>query len=115
MAVWSPEPEGLYARGPHVIRAAVLALVLVACGSKSSPTVQSGSGPAARDPATLCTSTGGTIGSATCCKMTGDFPDLTKIGPCGCAPNYSHTVEVCDCPGNEQFSRSAGCRSSARL
>jgi|GEM_PF-2412084 len=44
-----------------------------------------------------CLDSGGTISTALCCKSTGDFPDDCAIGACGCAPEYSHQVKVCDC------------------
>jgi cysteine-rich repeat protein len=44
-----------------------------------------------------CIDSGGTIGSATCCLSAGDFPDTCAIGACGCPPDGSHEVAVCDC------------------
>jgi hypothetical protein len=51
-------------------------------------------------PEQACLDSGGTVGSAMCCLSTGDFPDTCAIGACGCPPNASHEVAVCDCgPG----------------
>jgi hypothetical protein len=48
-----------------------------------------------------CIESGGTVTTAMCCKSTGDFPDTCLIGACGCAPDQSHEVRVCDCgPGS---------------
>lgn len=38
-----------------------------------------------------------------CCKATSDFPNLCLIGPCGCSPENSHQVKVCDCGPNKCF------------
>jgi hypothetical protein len=48
-------------------------------------------------PGRACLDSGGTVGSATCCLSTDDFPDTCAIGACGCQPNASHEVAVCDC------------------
>lgn len=47
-----------------------------------------------------CSDSGGTVSTSTCCKATSDFPNLCLIGPCGCAPEHSHEVKICDC-GND--------------
>ncbi len=44
-----------------------------------------------------CLDSGGTVSTALCCQSTGDFPDDCAIGACGCAPEYSHQVKVCNC------------------
>jgi hypothetical protein len=44
-----------------------------------------------------CISSGGTVKTSSCCQSAGDFPNTCLIGACGCAPNYSHNVKVCDC------------------
>ena len=64
---------------------------------------------AADGPAALCTSTGGTVSTATCCQATGDFPDLCSVGACGCPPQSSHSVAVCACAGG-CFDPAVGCR-----
>ena len=105
-----------------MLRALLLAGLLVAplgACSKHAPTeptpAPSGSGSAAApagsgDAAALCASTGGSIGNASCCGAVGDFPDMTGVGACGCAPNNSHTVKICDCPAGKRFSATAGCQ-----
>lgn len=60
--------------------------------------------------ATLCTSTGGQVGSALCCLSTSDFPETLLEGPCGCSPDNSHTVATCSCPSGGSFDRTRGCR-----
>jgi len=44
-----------------------------------------------------CVAAGGTVSTASCCEQTSDFPNTCSIGACGCAPEYSHEVKVCDC------------------
>ena len=57
----------------------------------------------------LCTASGGTVTTASCC-MNGvaSFPDTCSIGSCGCPPASSHTIATCDCPGG-CFSPGVGC------
>jgi hypothetical protein len=62
---------------------------------------------AAASPDTGCLATGGTIGKANCCRSSGDFPDSCLIGPCGCAPEYSHEVSICVCPDDMCFDGTA--------
>jgi len=50
------------------------------------------------DPETGCVESGGTVGTALCCGAVSDFPDTCAIGACGCAPEDSHDVMVCNCP-----------------
>ena len=61
------------------------ALVLFGCGEE--------------DPATACEASGGTIETAECCTSAEDFPDTCMDGPCGCAPEDSHEIQICECPG----------------
>ncbi len=44
-----------------------------------------------------CRDSGGTVTSALCCASASDFPNTCLIGACGCAPDASHQVSVCDC------------------
>ncbi|NYZ77474.1 DUF4382 domain-containing protein [Candidatus Micrarchaeota archaeon] len=44
-----------------------------------------------------CVKSGGSVKTALCCKSAGDFPDLCRIGGCGCAPDDSHEIRFCDC------------------
>lgn len=50
-----------------------------------------------------CSLSGGTITTSLCCKATGDFPNTCLIGACGCSPNNSHEVRVCDCGADKCF------------
>jgi len=50
-----------------------------------------------------CLSSGGTVATPLCCKATGDFPNTCLIGACGCSPEYSHQVKVCDCGMDKCF------------
>ena len=44
-----------------------------------------------------CINSGGTVSTSVCCKLSGDFPNSCLIGACGCSPDNSHQVKVCDC------------------
>lgn len=44
-----------------------------------------------------CIDSGGTVTTADCCKLTNDFPNTCLIGACGCSPDNSHEVKICDC------------------
>ncbi|MBZ9569433.1 peptidoglycan-binding protein [Patescibacteria group bacterium] len=44
-----------------------------------------------------CIDSGGTVSTSLCCEATNDFPNLCLVGPCGCAPENSHQVKICDC------------------
>ena len=44
-----------------------------------------------------CEAAGGTTVVWSCCQSVSDFPGLCVIGPCGCAPWFSHEIWVCDC------------------
>jgi hypothetical protein len=44
-----------------------------------------------------CLNSRGTVSTSLCCKSSGDFPNLCLIGACGCSPDNSHRVRVCDC------------------
>jgi len=50
-----------------------------------------------------CIDSGGQVSTSLCCKATGDFPNLCLVGPCGCAPDYSHQVKICDCGPDRCF------------
>jgi hypothetical protein len=58
-----------------------------------------------------CLDSGGTVTSSTCCAGVGDFPNTCLIGACGCAPNASHEVRVCDCGDGRCFD-GASCTGS---
>ncbi len=53
-----------------------------------------------------CVDSGGTISTSLCCKSTGDFPNLCLIGPCGCSPENSHQVKICNCGPDKCFNGS---------
>lgn len=53
---------------------------------------------AAVNNAALCTATGGTIKTQTCCASTTDFPNSCLVGACGCDPATGHDISVCICP-----------------
>lgn len=47
-----------------------------------------------------CLKSGGQLTTSLCCKSTEDYPNLCLVGPCGCSPENSHQVKICDCgPG----------------
>jgi hypothetical protein len=48
-------------------------------------------------PEAKCRLSGGKVTTAMCCESTGDFPDNCAVGACGCAPESSHEVRICDC------------------
>jgi hypothetical protein len=45
----------------------------------------------------LCTASGGTVTNRLCCKSADDFPNTCLIGACGCSPDNSKEIKVCDC------------------
>ncbi|MGB2762314.1 MAG: hypothetical protein WBC21_02095 [Minisyncoccales bacterium] len=53
-----------------------------------------------------CINSGGTVSTSLCCKATSDFPNLCLIGPCGCSPENSHQVKICDCGHDKCFNGS---------
>jgi hypothetical protein len=44
-----------------------------------------------------CEDSGGKIITQSCCKPVADFPNTCLIGACGCSPDNSKEVKVCDC------------------
>jgi hypothetical protein len=54
-----------------------------------------------------CVASGGSVSMAQCCSTAPDFPETCGIGACGCAPQFSHEVSICDCPFGQCFDRSA--------
>jgi len=50
-----------------------------------------------------CLEAGGTVTTASCCESAEDFPGNCAIGACGCAPEYSHSVKICNCGEGKCF------------
>ena len=44
-----------------------------------------------------CIDSGGTVERGMCCLAVSDFPNLCLIGACGCSPEDSHEVKICNC------------------
>jgi len=44
-----------------------------------------------------CIDSGGIVSTALCCSTAPDFPDTCAIGSCGCSPELSRAVSICDC------------------
>jgi len=55
------------------------------------------------DKGQACIDSGGRISISLCCKSTEDYPNLCLIGPCGCLPDNSHQVKICDCGEGKCF------------
>lgn len=59
---------------------------------------------------TLCTSSGGTVTTVSCCASQSSFPDLCRgIGTCSCSPNSSQPTTICECPTGACFMANVGC------
>jgi hypothetical protein len=50
-----------------------------------------------------CVNSGGQVSTALCCETANDFPNSCLIGACGCSPENSHQVKVCDCGEGKCF------------
>lgn len=50
-----------------------------------------------------CIASGGTVTTSMCCGQTTDFPNNCAIGACGCGPDSSHEVQVCNCGTDKCF------------
>jgi hypothetical protein len=50
-----------------------------------------------------CINSGGTVKTSLCCNSASDFPNNCLIGACGCSPENSHEVKVCDCGSDRCF------------
>jgi len=55
------------------------------------------------DKEQACIDSGGAVEAASCCTTTSDFPDLCVVGACGCSPEDSHEVEICNCGEGKCF------------
>lgn len=54
-----------------------------------------------------CIDSGGSVETSLCCESASDFPNLCLIGACGCSPEYSHSILVCQCPEGMCFDGTA--------
>ena len=50
-----------------------------------------------------CELSGGRVITGLCCGSTADFPNTCAIGACGCGPDNSHEVAICECPAGQCF------------
>lgn len=50
-----------------------------------------------------CLASGGRISTSLCCASSEDFPSSCLIGACGCSPNNSKAVMICECGNGECF------------
>lgn len=50
-----------------------------------------------------CLESGGQTITASCCLSTSHFPNTCLIGACGCAPDQSHNIQICDCGPDKCF------------
>ena len=50
-----------------------------------------------------CIDSGGQISTSSCCISVKDFPNTCLVGACGCSPDNSHQVKVCDCGTDKCF------------
>ena len=50
-----------------------------------------------------CLLQGGIIETSLCCLSVEDFPNTCLIGACGCSPENSHEVKICDCGSDKCF------------
>ena len=44
-----------------------------------------------------CINSGGEISTSSCCKTTNNLSNLCLVGPCGCSPDNSQEIKICDC------------------
>ncbi|MFH1424158.1 MAG: hypothetical protein ABIG20_00585 [archaeon] len=56
-----------------------------------------------KTPEQNCIEEGGKVSTLSCCKSAGDFPNQCLVGACGCAPDYSHEVKICQCGASMCF------------
>jgi len=72
----------------------LIAIVLIA-GCTQQPTGQDQESEVSYEE--LCIKSGGTVITGLCCKSVDEFPDTCLIGACGCSPENSYEVKICDC------------------
>jgi len=50
-----------------------------------------------------CVNSGGTVETSLCCESASDLPNSCLIGACGCSPENSHQIKICDCGEGKCF------------
>ena len=50
-----------------------------------------------------CIDSGGHVAEMMCCQSVDDFPNTCLIGACGCSPEESHQVKICECESGTCF------------
>jgi hypothetical protein len=95
-------PSRISTVGYRVEQGAQGPVVVVGAVRTSAPAPAPGAAPAT-SPEAGCVASGGTVGSASCCRSVGDFPNSCQVGACGCAPASSHAVRTCRCPEGSCF------------
>ena len=55
----------------------------------------------------LCAHSGGNVTTMLCCNSVKDFPNLCRLGACGCAAGDSHQIKACDCGTDKCFNGTA--------
>lgn len=76
----------------------IAAVVLLVAYIQMNPPISEESG---KEQA--CINSGGTVTTSLCCESTGNFSNMCLVGPCTCAPDYSHDVKICECPEGKCF------------
>jgi len=76
-----------------VIIIAIAVIIVVVAGYLLWPSKSNQLNPQEK----ACVNSGGTVSTSKCCKSASDFPNSCAIGACGCSPENSHEVKICDC------------------
>jgi len=76
----------------------ILAIILIILNAKNKKQVEN-----LQKNAINCTMSNGKIINASCCLSASDFPNTCLIGACGCAPENSHQIKICDCGADKCF------------
>ena len=74
-------------------------LVLAGCFDGAGVDADAG----AQGAAAGCTSSGGTLTLANCCRSAEPFPNTCAVGACGCSLENSEEIQVCECPAGMCF------------
>jgi hypothetical protein len=86
----------------------LVALCIIVAGTVFLLAPAHGGGPVIVSGAEAgCLASGGTVGEATCCLSSNDFPSSCVIGACGCSAENSHAVKICTCPSGRCFNGTA--------